>query len=100
MNPAITVDIPKSDTSTALDKHGTVISLSEKGDIYLNRDLVNLEQLESSLATIEKRDGIELLRIRSDKSVGVQRVIEILDIARRLHIENVAIETRAVNEDD
>lgn len=100
MNPVITVDIPQSDTSTALDKHGTVISLSERGDIYLNREMVNLEQLELSLATMKNNDGIELLRIRSDKSVEVQRVIEILDIARRLQIENVAIETRAVIEDD
>lgn len=100
MNPAISLDIPDSNTSTPQDIQGTVISLSSDGNIYLNKNMISLDELELSLATLTSEDGIELLRIRSDKSVEVQRVIEILDIARRLRIENVAIETKAVSDVD
>ena len=100
MNPTISLDIPSSDSAILSDTHGVIISLSDTGEIYLNENIVSLEQLESRLSEIRDTSGIELLRIRSDKTVEIQRIIEILDLARNLNLQNVAIETKRKSEND
>ncbi|MBU1023460.1 biopolymer transporter ExbD [bacterium] len=100
MNPTISLDIPSSDSATPLDMRGVIISVSDTGEIYLNDEIVTLDKLESRLSDIKETSGIELLRIRSDKTVGIQRIIEILDIAKNLNLQNVAIETKRKSEND
>jgi len=89
----ISVNLPRSKSAVVDKKDYVSLTISEKGDIYLDDMKTSLNEME--LLLIRKRDYNPDLRvfIRGDRRARYERVIEVLDIVRKAGIGKVSLET-------
>src|SRR5579871_6312922 len=94
-NQGISVNLPIAATSAPQDrKDYTTISVNEKGDYFLNKEPVTLEQLPARLAALKEADPDPRVFITGDENAQFGKAIRVLDEVRKLGISKVAIETK------
>jgi biopolymer transport protein ExbD len=91
MQPALNVELPKSSTASAAAQGSVTIVIDARGDAYLDSQPVSDAALAQSLSALSP-DNIALVRLRADERVGLQRVVEVLDIIRASPVKSVALE--------
>lgn len=80
---ALEVMLPESSSSPAPRKQTVNVVISEDLKYYVNKDEVNLEELEALLlAEIEGEEDPGII-LRAEKSVPIENVVVIMDIANR-----------------
>jgi len=88
----IPVDLP---TAKATDKKDTkkevTVYVNVKGEMFFEKEKVDLATLETKLSTIEKRQTVIL---RSDKESKFQDFVSVMDILKRLGHEQLYIVTK------
>lgn len=83
MQSSIKVDLPKAATGEANQKQGVNISINKDGEIFLDDNLIRIEDLEISIKG-KLVDNPELpIIINGDKNVQYDLVMHVLDIARK-----------------
>jgi len=88
----IPVDLPEAKSSDKKsDNKEVTIYVTKKGEIFINKDLVNLEQLQARLEKISKKDTVVL---RSDKESKFQDFVHVMDILKKLNHESLYIVTK------
>ena len=88
----IPVDLPDAKSSDKKsDNKEVTIYVTKKGEIFLNKDAVNLEQLQVALTKISKKDTVVL---RSDKESKFQDFVHVMDILKKLNHESLYIVTK------
>ncbi len=88
----IPVDLPEAKSSDKKsDNKEVTIYVTKKGEIFVNKDLVNLEQLQAKLEKISKKDTVVL---RSDKESKFQDFVHVMDILKKLNHESLYIVTK------
>ena len=88
----IPVDLPDAKSSDKKsDNKEVTIYVTKKGEIFINKDAVNLEQLQARLEKISKKDT-EVLR--SDKESKFQDFVHVMDILKKLNHESLYIVTK------
>lgn len=88
----IPVDLPTAKTSQKeKQKKETTIYVNSKGEIYLEKNKVNLKTLESELSALSKEQTVVL---RSDKQSKFQDFVSVMDILKRLNHEQLYIVTK------
>jgi len=88
----IPVDLPEAKSSDKKsDNKEVTIYVTKKGEIFLNKDAVNLEQLQVALTKISKKDTVVL---RSDKESKFQDFVHVMDILKKLNHESLYIVTK------
>ena len=88
----IPVDLPTAKTSQKeKQKKETTIYVNSKGEIYLEKNQVNLTPLESELSALSKEQTVVL---RSDKQSKFQDFVSVMDILKRLNHEQLYIVTK------
>lgn len=90
----IKVDLPKASSSASLAKPKTkAITVADSGQIYLDAYPVTMDELESRLRT-EKASNPEFpIVLKGDAGVQYQRVMDVLDLLRRLDLSQVGLVT-------
>lgn len=90
----IKVDLPKASSSTSLAKPKTkAITVADSGQIFLDAYPVTMDELESRLRT-EKATNPEFpIVLKGDAAVQYQRVMDVLDLLRRLDLSQVGLVT-------
>lgn len=87
----IPVDLPTAKASTKEDlKKETSIYVNAKGEIFIEKQKVDLVALEEKLSKVPKGRTIVL---RSDKESKFQDFVSVMDILKRLHHEQLYIVT-------
>jgi biopolymer transport protein ExbD len=90
----IKVDLPKASSTVSLSKPQTqVISVANNGNIYLNAYPVTISDLESRLRTQKALTPDFPVVLKGDASVQYQKVMEVLDLLRRLDLPHVGLVT-------
>jgi biopolymer transport protein ExbD len=90
----IKVDLPKASATVSLAKPQTqVISVANNGNVYLNAYPVTLTDLESRLRTQKALTPDFPVVLKGDASVQYQKVMEVLDLLRRLDLPHVGLVT-------
>jgi biopolymer transport protein ExbD len=88
----IPVDLPEAKSADKKsDNKEVTIYVTKTGEIFLNKDRVNIEQLRASLAKISKKDTVVL---RSDKESKFQDFVSVMDILKKLNHESLYIVTK------
>lgn len=88
----IPVDLPDAKSSDKKsDNKEVTIYVTKDGEIFFNKDSVNLEQLNSKLEKISKKDIVVL---RSDKESKFQDFVHVMDILKKLNHESLYIVTK------
>jgi biopolymer transport protein ExbD len=90
----IKVDLPKASSSTSLAKPQTkAITVSDSGQIYLDAYPVSMDELENRLRTIKATTPDVPIVLKGDSTVAYQRVMDVLDLLRRLDLSQVGLVT-------
>lgn len=90
----IKVDLPKASSTVSLAKPKTkAITVNPNGDIFLDAYPVTLADLESRLRTAKALDPDFPVVVKGDSLVQYQKVMDILDLLRRLDLNKVGLVT-------
>lgn len=87
------VDLPTSSTSDAPPEKDLSIVISDKGEMDLNGSRVTLDNLEEQLRQQKDIFGSKVLIIKADKKTMHGIVVDVMDAAKVVGIEQLAIAT-------
>ncbi len=94
-NKGIAVILPAASTSAPQEHQDhVVISVTESGQLYLDKREVSQEQLVADLRTLKERNSELRVFINGDENARLGLAISVLDETRKLGITKVAFETR------
>jgi biopolymer transport protein ExbD len=90
----IKIDLPKASSTVSLSKPKTkAITINNNGDIFLDAYPVTLPDLENRLRTAKATEPDFPIVVRGDASVQYQKVMDVLDLLRRLDLSKVGLVT-------
>lgn len=90
----IRVDLPKASSSASLAKPKTkAITVADSGQIYLDAYPVTMDELESRLRTEKATNPDVPILLKGDAAVQYQKVMDVLDLLRRLDLSQVGLVT-------
>ena len=92
--PGIKVDLPKASASVALEKPKTkAITIDNAGNVFLDAYPVTLPELEERLRTEKALAPDFPVIVRGDASVQYAKVIDVLDLLRRIELNQIGLVT-------
>ncbi|HXH47012.1 MAG TPA: biopolymer transporter ExbD [Bradyrhizobium sp.] len=90
----INVDLPKASAAPSLAKPRTkAITITADGRIYLDTSAVSIQELEMRLQQFKAVDPDLPVVVKGDASIQYFRVIEVLDVTKRLQINHLGLAT-------
>ncbi|WP_243042264.1 ExbD/TolR family protein [Dyella sedimenti] len=90
----VKVNLPKASASVSLAKPQTkAITVSDSGQIFLDAFPVTLGELEQRLRTQKALTPDFPVIVKGDSNVQYQKVVDILDLLRRLDLSQVGLVT-------
>ncbi|MDX6766815.1 MAG: biopolymer transporter ExbD [Candidatus Methylacidiphilales bacterium] len=95
-NQGVTVAVPAaSSASKQDDKKNTTVTLSvtEKGEVFYNKDKITIAQLPYRLQTLKATDKEANIIINGDGNADFKVVVSVLDEVKKIGISKVGIST-------
>jgi biopolymer transport protein ExbD len=90
----IKVDLPKASASTSLAKPKTkAITINSQGEVFLDAYPVTMADLETQLRTEKATTPDFPIVVKGDATVQYQKVMDVLDLLRRLDLNQVGLVT-------
>ena len=90
----IKIDLPKASSTVSLSKPKTkAITINNSGDVFLDSYPVTLPDLENRLRTAKATEPDFPIVVRGDAAVQYQKVMDVLDLLRRLDLSKVGLVT-------
>ena len=90
----IKIDLPKASSTVSLSKPKTkAITINNNGDVFLDSYPVTLPDLENRLRTAKATEPDFPVVVRGDAAVQYQKVMDVLDLLRRLDLNKVGLVT-------
>ncbi|HZZ90764.1 MAG TPA: biopolymer transporter ExbD [Caulobacteraceae bacterium] len=90
----IKVNLPKASASASLAKPKTkAITINNQGQVFLDAYPVTLAELESRLRTEKATSPDVPVVVKGDATVQYQKVMDVLDLLRRLDLNQVGLVT-------
>ncbi len=95
-NQGVDVNLPQAATGArqVKDSRYTAITVTEKGEIYFNKEKITMTELPERLKQLKKVANDPSLILNGDDQASYGRAIAVLDEARKLGIRKVALETK------
>ena len=88
----IPVDLPDAKSSDKKsDNKEVTIYVTKNGELFLDKERMELDELKSRLAKLSKKDTVVL---RSDKESKFQDFVHVMDILKKLKHESLYIVTK------
>lgn len=97
LQTGVKIKLPGAKNNEQLAPSKLVVTLSDKGEIFVGDERFQLEALAGKLNKIKASSPENNLILRADKSVPVDLVIKVIDAARGIGIQKFTIETEKVN---
>ncbi|UIN21426.1 ExbD/TolR family protein [Herbaspirillum frisingense] len=92
--PGLKVDLPKASAAVALEKPKTkAITIDNGGQVFLDAYPVSLNELEERLRTEKALTPDFPVIVRGDASVQYAKVIEVLDLLRKIELNQIGLVT-------
>ncbi len=93
IQPGIRVQLPRAEAAETIDEQRVTITLTEKGDLFLNSRSVTLQTLGRQLAEALQRTSDQVVVINADRNVSLQSTVQIIDIAKTVGATRFMIAT-------
>ena len=92
--PGIQVNLPKASATVALEKPQTkAITIDDTGQVFLDAYPMSLAELEERLRAQKAITPDFPVIVRGDASVQYARVVEVLDLLRRIELNQIGLVT-------
>jgi biopolymer transport protein ExbD len=90
----IKVNLPKASSSASLSKPKTkAITINNQGEVFLDAYPVTMAELEARLRTEKATSPDFPIVVKGDATVQYQKVMDVLDLLRRLDLNQVGLVT-------
>jgi biopolymer transport protein ExbD len=86
-------NLPKAATGKAQEQTKIVVSISNKGEVALNKKNIQLEQLEPQIKQLIGQNTESVVIINADEKVNHGRVVSVMDKIRQVEGAKLAIAT-------
>ncbi len=93
LSPGIEVDLPRGHTSQEPRERDAIITMTKEGGLYFQDAQVSLETLRAVLQRAYNQQPELRVVIKADALVPHGRVVTVMDIAKYLGIERLAVAT-------
>ena len=93
MQTGIKVQLPKAETGEPQSAKNVIVTLTDAGNLYLNGEQVDLSTLGPKLATAIGKEKEQVVIIKADKTVSLQRTVEVIDVAKAVGAAKFMIAT-------
>jgi biopolymer transport protein ExbD len=88
--------LPKSASNQTLDKKQITLSITKEKNYFIDKEQIPFDKLESSLKAIKLKINDVTIVLRTDNSLTIQDLIDVLAIGNKLQIKMIlATEKRA-----
>jgi len=93
---AIKLALPQADKSPAIDKQTEKIAISITKDLkyYINNKQVQFSEIEPELRSMKKGNDDIYAIVRSDNSIAVQSLVDVLQLGNKIGVKMVLATTR------
>jgi biopolymer transport protein ExbD len=90
----VKVELPKASSSQSLAQPKTkAITINSNGDVFLDAYPVTMGELETRLRTDKATEPAFPVVVKGDATVQYQKVMDVLDLLRRLELTQVGLVT-------
>ncbi|CUS92469.1 biopolymer transport protein ExbD [Candidatus Kryptobacter tengchongensis] len=90
----IRIQLPISETKEQISDRHIIITLTERNEIYVFGERVLKENLSLKLKEISDGKTDKLVVLRADRSVPIQEVIDVMDIAKSTGLTRFVVATQ------
>jgi biopolymer transport protein ExbD len=88
--------LPKSASNQTIDKKQITLSITKEKNYYIDKEQIPFTKLEGSLLAIKQKVSDVTIVLRTDNSLTIQDLIDVLAIGNKLQIKMIlATEKRA-----
>jgi biopolymer transport protein ExbD len=94
VQPGIKVTLPRAETGENGPRHSVTVSLTDKGQIFVNADQVTLETLGAHLSRDLGHSSDGVVVINADRNVSLQNTVQVIDIAKGVGAQRFMIATQ------
>jgi biopolymer transport protein TolR len=91
MQSGIGVNLPRAETDTAPAEEGLRLAVTAEKYIYFENSVININLLESRLQQYYYGKPKKILYLQADENLPYGFVINIMDIAKKIGIETIAL---------
>jgi len=89
-NPnVIKLMLPKSDSGQSVSKKTVTIAVTKELEYFLDKQLVTVSEIPARLAAYQKQTQELTIVLYVDRTVAIQDVVQIMDIANKMNIKLV-----------
>jgi biopolymer transport protein ExbD len=81
--------LPKSSSNQTLDKKQITLSITKEKNYYLDKEQIPFNKLEGSLKAIKQKINDVTIVLRTDNSLTIQDLIDVLAIGNKLQIKMI-----------
>jgi len=95
----VKVALPKSQITSSLAKSGVkAVTISERGDMYLDAYPVTIEQLEQRLVQLKRSNPGQSIVVKGDARAQYLKIMQVLEVMKKVDITDIGLVTsRAAN---
>ena len=72
-------------------KNNVVLILNKKGQVYLNKKLINISNIRNEITNIIEKNPKYKILIKSHKKIAVQKVIRLIEEVRLAGTDNIKL---------
>jgi biopolymer transport protein ExbD len=91
--PGIKVQLPKAETGETAAEGQIIVTLTEKGRVFVNSEQVTTDLLGQKLSGLLGGAEKRVVVIRADRGVTLQNTVQVIDIAKAVGAERFMIAT-------
>ena len=92
--PGIKVQLPKAETTESPVDRKVTVTLTEKGQIFLNAEQVTLQTLGQKVAAVLGSVEDKTVVLRADKQVTLQSTVQVIDVVKAAGATHFLIATQ------
>ena len=81
--------LPKSSSNQTLDKKQITLSITKEKNYFIDKEQVPFNKLEGSLKVIKQKINDVTIVLRTDNSLTIQDLIDVLAIGNKLQIKMI-----------
>ena len=96
LTPGIKILVPKAVTGETGAEQSIIVTLTEKGQIYLNADRITMEDLGPRLNLLLGTTRDRVIVVRADRNTNLQRAIDVIDLAKAAGANRFMIATEPI----
>lgn len=96
ITPGIKIQVPKAITGETGSEQSLVITMTERGQVFLNANRITIQELGPRLSTLLRTGKDRIVIVRADRNTTLQSTVEVIDIAKAAGASRFLIATEPI----